>query len=245
MGIIADRGLQPGDRLPTSSELADMSGYSLISVRRALDELERAGRVSRRQGVGTFVAQSRIVAEPARSGQLLDTLGGAGDRDSLTTQLLAMRPALPNPTVASLLRTPPGMPVWEIVRRRMLSGRPVILETARIPIQIAPVLDQEWLAAGKSLYGLLSTTYGLFDQHEEQLLEVCTADAFQRAQLELPTKESVVRIRGVSSTEDGTPFDCFEQVYPAAQFAFFVSGTQQKHLLPAHQAGEWGTTALA
>jgi DNA-binding GntR family transcriptional regulator len=43
---------------------------SLITVRRALDELERTGRVRRHQGLGTFLARPRIVTEPARTGSL-------------------------------------------------------------------------------------------------------------------------------------------------------------------------------
>jgi DNA-binding GntR family transcriptional regulator len=42
--MIEDQNLQAGSRLPTSIELVELSGFSLISVRRALDELERAGR---------------------------------------------------------------------------------------------------------------------------------------------------------------------------------------------------------
>ena len=49
--LIADRGLRPGDMLPTYTELAEQAGVSLITVRRALDELERAGRVRRHQGL--------------------------------------------------------------------------------------------------------------------------------------------------------------------------------------------------
>src|SRR5215469_831875 len=74
--IIADRGLGPGDMLPSYTELAELAGVSLITVRRGLDELERAGRVRRHQGLGTFVARPRIVAEPTRTGSLLATLAG-------------------------------------------------------------------------------------------------------------------------------------------------------------------------
>src|SRR5215469_11940343 len=49
--LIADRGMAPGDRLPSYGELAELAGVSLITVRRALDELERAGRVRRHQGL--------------------------------------------------------------------------------------------------------------------------------------------------------------------------------------------------
>ncbi|MBI3690920.1 MAG: GntR family transcriptional regulator, partial [Mycolicibacterium aromaticivorans] len=74
LGIMADRGLQPGDRLPSTTELAEIAGVSGISVRRALDELERAGKITRRQGLGTFVAEPRIASDPTRPGELLHTL---------------------------------------------------------------------------------------------------------------------------------------------------------------------------
>src|ERR1700727_2790865 len=72
--LVAERGLVPGDLLPTYAELAASVGVSLITVRRALDELERAGKVRRHQGLGTFLARPRIVAEPARAGSPLGTL---------------------------------------------------------------------------------------------------------------------------------------------------------------------------
>ena len=71
--LIRVQGLQPGSLLPTQKELAKLAGVSLITVRRALDELEREGRVAGHQGVGTFVARQRIVSEPARRGGLLAT----------------------------------------------------------------------------------------------------------------------------------------------------------------------------
>src|SRR5215471_13102202 len=77
--LVAERGLVPGDLLPTYAELAASVGVSLITVRGALDELERAGKVRRHQGLGTFLARPRIVTEPARTGSLLGTLAGAGE----------------------------------------------------------------------------------------------------------------------------------------------------------------------
>ena len=139
----------------------------------------------------------------------------------------------------------PGMPVWEIQRRRTVAGQPVMLEVARIPLQLAPTLDEAWLSEGKSLYGMLSTKYNLLDQYEEQTLQVVVPTTEERRLLRLNSGSHVVHVRGVSYTEDGTPFDCFEQTYAADQFVFFVSGSQKKHLLPAHHAGDWSSTPLA
>src|SRR6202034_1066804 len=77
----AQGNLPPGDMLPTQAGLAAAAGVSLITVRRALEELERAGRVRRHQGVGTYLARPRIISAPRRSGGLLDTLRRAYDTD--------------------------------------------------------------------------------------------------------------------------------------------------------------------
>src|SRR6266852_8346411 len=109
--LIAEQGLVPGDMLPSYTELAGQAGVSLITVRRALDELERAGRVRRHQGLGTFVARPRIVTEPTRAGSLLATLAEGGD-PQLQTRVLGLVRGLPSSDLAQALRVEAGNPVW-------------------------------------------------------------------------------------------------------------------------------------
>jgi DNA-binding LacI/PurR family transcriptional regulator len=52
---IAGRGLGPGDRLSTESQLVDKYQLSRVTVRQALELLEREGYVSRQRARGTFV----------------------------------------------------------------------------------------------------------------------------------------------------------------------------------------------
>lgn len=49
-------GLAPGERLPSVRELAGELLVSTITVRKAFEDLERAGLIELRQGQGTFVA---------------------------------------------------------------------------------------------------------------------------------------------------------------------------------------------
>jgi DNA-binding FadR family transcriptional regulator len=53
--LIADDGIQIGDRIPPERALATELGVGRRSLRRALDVLEREGHISRRQGRGTFI----------------------------------------------------------------------------------------------------------------------------------------------------------------------------------------------
>jgi DNA-binding GntR family transcriptional regulator len=245
--LVAERGLVPGDMLPTHAELAALTGVSMITVRRALDELERAGKVRRHQGVGTFLARPRIVTEPARAGSLLGTLAadGAGRRAKrLDSQILEMRRGLPSPDIARALRLWPDSQVWRLRRQRRIDGEPAVVETSIIPTALAPELDRLIEGLGGSLYDLLGHEYGLEDEYEEQYLEVITPTAEERRLLSIPPRTQVVRIRGLSMDKAGTPFDCFEQLYPAAEFAFAISGSTSRHLLPTPGVQDWDVLPL-
>src|SRR5439155_25066702 len=61
---IAAGRLKPGDQLPTVRELAVELGVNANTVARVYAELERAGVLETRRGVGSFVAAGRAAARP-------------------------------------------------------------------------------------------------------------------------------------------------------------------------------------
>lgn len=245
--LVAERGLVPGDMLPTYAELAELTGVSLITVRRALDELERAGKIRRHQGLGTFLARPRIVTEPTRGGSLLGTLAGGEEgpgAERLDTRILAMRRGLPSRDIARALQIRPDCQVWQLRRQYMIDGEPAVVETSIIPTTLAPELDRLVSHLGGSLYDLLGREYGLQDEYEEQYLEVIMPTSEERRLLSVPPRTQVVRIRGLSMDKEGTPFDCFEQLYPATEFAFAFSGCTSRHLFPTPGFQDWEVRSL-
>ena len=242
--IIASRGLQPGSLLPTQHELAKMTGVSLITVRRALQALESAGKVTGHQGVGTFVARPRIVSDSARSGGLLGTFGEQAQMRHVETEVLELRPGVPRSAVSHALHLPPGELVWQLSRLRRIDGKPLIVEDALIPQRLAPDLNDRRDSLSGSLYELLARDHGLVDDHEEQYLEVITAGRRERRLLELSGRAKAVRLRGVSFTAEGVPFDCFAQVYPAEEFVFYISGQTARRLFRPADLNDWGVSPL-
>jgi len=55
---IGEERLEPGQPLPSFRNLAEDLLVSLITVKRAYEELEREGIIYRKQGLGTFVSEN-------------------------------------------------------------------------------------------------------------------------------------------------------------------------------------------
>ena len=55
---VSEGHLMPNEALPSFRQLAEELLVSVITVKRAYEELEREGIIYRRQGLGTFVAES-------------------------------------------------------------------------------------------------------------------------------------------------------------------------------------------
>lgn len=240
--LVVERGLTAGDQLPTQGELAELAQVSLITVRRALEELERDGRVRRHQGLGTFLARPKILSDPSRTGHLGATLASPTDAAPVGTKLLEISRCRPSKDVAEALAIGQDDQVWEVRRVRMIAGKPSIAERAIIPVGLAPDLSEVY--QGGSLYETLGAHYGLDDDFEEQVLDVIHPGAEVRALLRLPARSLVVRIQGLSRDKRGLPFDCFEQVYSASEFAFAISGQTERRLHQGSVTRDWTVTPV-
>src|SRR4051795_11467769 len=72
---VSEGRLRPGTPLPSFRQLAEDLLVSVITVKRAYEELEREGIIFRRQGLGTFVAENgdhrSREAKAQRAGELM------------------------------------------------------------------------------------------------------------------------------------------------------------------------------
>jgi DNA-binding GntR family transcriptional regulator len=216
--LIADRGLLPGDRLPSEVEIAAMTGVSLMTVRRAMSELANAGTLVRVQGRGTFVRSDRVQTESTIIGGLKATLDLQGV--TLDTKLVSLTQVSAGEADAMTLSVPVGTTLWEMVRLRYFDGVPVLREKSSIPVILAPTLDTDFSPETQSLYETLATSYGLVESNEEQSLIVRTASPDESNDLGLAANSYVVEVTGVSISSNGTAFDCFEMVSVPEKFIF-------------------------
>src|SRR5579872_5363333 len=123
---IAAGAYATGTRLPSESELADRYSVSRGTIRQAFAALRADGVIASRRGprVQTF-------------GELLSFSRWAhamGEVPSGHVDRLERRPALP--VEAQRLGLEPGAPVHYLIRVRLLTGRPVMVERAVYPEKV-------------------------------------------------------------------------------------------------------------
>jgi GntR family transcriptional regulator len=123
---IRDGECAPGAPLPNQRQLAKTFGVTLMTLRQALEVLEREHLIVRRHGLGTFVAAPSIDYDILQFRRFAGELLAQGE--PVTTRLLATRFAIADRRVAQALGLSGRARVLVIERLRLVSRRPMSLQ---------------------------------------------------------------------------------------------------------------------
>jgi GntR family transcriptional regulator len=145
-------GFQAGAPLPTERELASTLATSRWTVRQALTELVAEGRLVRRHGSGTYVAEPKL-AWPLQMSSFTEQAAASGLQ--VETSLVAAERIRAMPEIAELLHVKAGAFVHRIERLRKVNGSPMALEQAHLSAARFPGLARDLKQTG-SLYRVLA-----------------------------------------------------------------------------------------
>lgn len=173
----------PGCRIPSESEIVKIVGASRMTVNRALRELSSEGRLTRVQGVGTFVAHPPAQVTLLSIRSIDDEIAERGGVHSCRIVTKEQRQA--PVAVARALEISTYAPVFHVVLLHSCDGQPVQIEDRFVnPITAPDLLDQDFTTTTPSKYllGLLPVTEvehnieaRLADESECQLLDISLA----------------------------------------------------------------------
>jgi len=131
---ISEGTLRPGARLDTQRRLATSFGVTLMTLRQALELLEREHLISRRHGLGTFVAAPSIDYDILQLRRFAGDLSAKGEH--VATRLLTTRFSPPDRRVGDALSLGPGERVLVVARLRLVDGHPMSLQRSFLPALI-------------------------------------------------------------------------------------------------------------
>ena len=146
---IREGDLTPGTRLDNQRALARSFGVTLMTLRQALELLERENLIARRHGLGTFVASPSIDYDILQLRRFAGDLSAQGEH--VTTRMVGSRmgPADRRVTDALGLRARGRAVVIE--RLRLVDGHPMSLQRSFLP----PALGEAVLQADLTVTPLI------------------------------------------------------------------------------------------
>jgi GntR family transcriptional regulator len=180
----------PGERLPSETELAASYGVARMTIRQAVGALATEGNVVRRQGLGTFAA-----ARPTRSAELLlsftEEMRGQGRE--VETRLISATVEQPPPAVRSALLLGQSAAAVTVRRVRLVDSCPIVVQNSWLPCARFAGLDANPLLDG-SLYAMLEVRYGVRIVRAKQAFTAGTAGDSDGVALDLKPDEPVLKI---------------------------------------------------
>ncbi len=210
--------LQPGQQIPTESELAQQYQVSRITAKRALDELVHQGRAFRQQGRGTFVAKPRI-RDISGFGSFSADIKARGMLPG--SKILKFEEIIPEAEVRERLHLGKNEHAYLLKRLRLANNEPVAVEMAYLPWRQFPDLISQ-IQDDKSLYAVLAENYQTVPTWADAEIEARSATKEESALLHMHVGKSVLAAQRVTFAANYDIIETVHSVYRGDRFTFFT-----------------------
>jgi len=215
---IAAGSYPPNTRLPSESELAERYSVSRGTIRQAFAALRADGVIASRRGARRVVIGGSRVQS---FGELLSFSRWAraiGETPAGRVVSLDRRPALPEE--AARLALPPDARVYYLIRVRLLSGRPVMVEHAVYPDKVGTLvagMDLERDSITECLEEL-----GVVFTDAEHIIDAVPASAEDARLLAVHAGVPLLRERRLTTDPVAQPVEWSDDRYLGTATAFSV-----------------------
>ncbi len=201
--------IRVGDSLPSEAELCDEFSASRTPVRQALATLREEGLIGGGQGKRSLVLDA-VPTQPFES-FLSFTMRAqlTGHVPGQSLQEIALR--RPDPAVAAALQIDADAMVVQLLRLRLLDGRPAMLERMTYTEAVGRPLLSADLNAG-SIYALL-TEQGTDLDSARHTFDAVPADATDAALLDVAPGFPLLRERRLTTDSQGVPIEWSDDRY--------------------------------
>lgn len=152
LNLIAEQNLKPGNKIPTEIELCEQSGYSRMTINKALNHLADAGQIVRTRGKGSFVASPSVHKQLSKFSSFTDDMRSIGLIAGSKLLLYSVIQAKENPIVQQKLRLEDDDLVHDFVRLRTGNDTPIALSHTWISAKIIPMIPPAQLEHSLTTY---------------------------------------------------------------------------------------------
>src|SRR3989454_10980858 len=212
---IREGTLRPGARLDTQRRLATSFGVTLMTLRQALELLGRAHLLTRRHGLGTFVAAPSIDYDILQLRRFAGDLTARGAH--VATRLLGTPFAVADRRVAEALKVPARGRVLVLGRRRLVDDHPMSLQRSFLPLPLGDEVVRADLAS-TPLHQVLEFKLGVVITRARETVSAVRLGRREARELGCRAGGPAVESEGISYDAGGAPGG-FDRVFlPGGRF---------------------------
>jgi len=224
---IAEGRLQPGEPLPSESELAVRFGVSRGTVRQAVASLRADGSVFGGRGAPPLVRGGRLQQPFTELLSFSSWIASLGGRPSGVVVAFERGPA--DAEIAETLGVAVDAPVSRLVRLRLADNEPLMVERTTFPADIGDVVAMVDLEH-QSIYAELAG-HGIVFDYARQLIDSVPASTSDARLLGLRARAPVLRVRRLSFSPSGRPLEWSEDHYRGDRVTLSIDNSASRPAL--------------
>lgn len=179
---------------------------SRLTVKKALDGLERQGKVYKQSGLGTFVSGSIPIQDKTDSpADVFSGLKKQLQTDNVESKILQFSVEFPNEQMQKNLELKRTEPVYNIVRLRIVDDQPLIIEHTYMPVKLVPDLDEDVLH--DSVYNYMHHKLKLKFGHAYRKIKAVKSDSYDQKYLNAADDDPMLELEQLVWLSNGQPVE--------------------------------------
>lgn len=212
-------------QLPEQYDLAKKYQTSRVTIVHALKILQNKKLIKTVKGHGTFIT-NKSIPDIFLNSEVNEHEGFTRHINSafeVTSHVIAFNIRKPSPGERKALNLGKNDEVYDIIRQRILNGKPAKLEYTIMPVKRIPGITLDILH--KSVYSYIQNELGLKIGKDDRIITAEKSDAYDIKYLECTQNDPVLCIQQKAYLEDGRPFELSESRNRYDRGALTVNGS--------------------
>ncbi|MGH6626147.1 MAG: GntR family transcriptional regulator [Burkholderiaceae bacterium] len=217
---ILDGRLKPHDKLPSEHELTVQHGVSRITVRQALNDLQKEGLIVKLHGKGAFVSHPKAAQSLNRLQGLSEALSLQGQ--TVSSKRLSMKKLAAPAAVARQLQLEPASEVYQLMTLRYLDREPLSVNCSYLPLPLGEKLAKADLSS-RDLIDVFEHEFGLKVEQAQLEISARRVGARDARWLKVEPGDPVLQVERVLCTDNAQPLQTETAIYRADVFSYKLS----------------------
>ncbi len=219
---IINKEINPGEKIPSENELADIFHVSRLTVRQAISQLSQEGLLSSQRGKGTFVTHNKNLIDSFSiefSGFMDDLFYQVSK--SVTKSVVIDRITMPKFIKEKLELGDQVKEVMQIKRIRLLEGKPFAFTVNYLPLEIGTIITEKDLYK-RSLLRILEENLGIQFTEAFQSIEASFANQELAEQLGIVSGSPILFVERIMYTQRRKPVELVQSSYRGDLYKYIV-----------------------